>query len=416
MDMNLVKMGLDYTRRRKKWILLLAAFGFTGYGAYRVYHTPAVAQKRQRLFKLLGALISVADAVSDSAETVGFISKDLKQFLKSDSDEIPKSFKQISKITRSEEFSESVVRVTRALTGGILGGYQLGAANSIDGRTDNSGFTDKVFNKFFTTAGSGFASVVVGSFARNLVMAFYADGAMGIDLESTSVQRWLTLLCSDKCRALIGDCVQMFVSTAVTVYLNKTMDINTYDEIFKGLTNPNHEERVKDMLVSVCSGTVETLVKTSHEVLTSPSSNSDAGLTYSYSAIDHSPDLKKVEEELCEKETFSNELKAEEKFDEYTDSGWIGKMMSNLAVPSYRRFVLDLTGRVTFETVRSFLEFFLEKSLDGLKRSVSAVHGAVVDRSVGAVRYVTAKFSVIVSLFLSLCLHLLGGDEFLVPA
>ncbi|KAF9621129.1 hypothetical protein IFM89_016623 [Coptis chinensis] len=346
--------------------------------------------------------------VSDSTETIGIVSNDLNQFLKSDSDEIPNSLIQISKIARSEEFSESVVRVTQALTLGLLRGYKL------DAKSNEGEESGRVLDKLFSTAGTGFASVIVGSFARNLVMAFYSgDG----NPSSSEEQKWVSVICNDKCKELIADSIQLFVSTAVAVYLDKTMEVNTYDDIFSGLANPKHGTKVRDILVSVCNGAIETLVKTSHQVLMS--SNSDAKLDGSSSSFSLNFDQGEVpyavRDEGFELGNSSRDLKSKNSFD-IKDSGWVNKVSSTLAVPSNRRLVLDVTGRVTFETVRSFLDFSLRRMLDGLKRSAKVVHEEVVERGMDVFRYITAKSVAIVTICFAFCLHVVGGSRILMLA
>jgi hypothetical protein len=403
MDLQLVKTGFDFaSKRRKKLVLLLSAFGFTGYSLYTVYHLPSVAHKRERISKLLSALVSVAEAASASVESIGVVSEDLKQFLQSDSDRVPNSLKQISKIASSEEFSQSLTRLTQALTVGILRGYGSagGSVGGGDIGANSSSFADQAMDKLFSTAGSGFASAVVGSFARNLVMAFCSNNSTNFehfDSETNRIPQWVNVVCGDKCRELIGDCIQLFVSTAVAVYLDKTMNINFYDDLLSGLTNPKHEMKARDMLVSVCNGAVETLVKTCHD----SGMNSSPGPPSSATGKGSTP--AKIEDMILKP--------SEEK-----DRGWVGRVSSTLAVPSNRRFVLDVTGKVTFETVRSFLELLLEKLYEGLKRCVQIVHDAVVDGGVEAVRYATAKSSVVATICLSLCLHILEGPWILVPA
>ncbi|PSS21212.1 Protein PHLOEM PROTEIN 2-LIKE like [Actinidia chinensis var. chinensis] len=414
MDLELVKKGFGYTQKRRRWVVLLAALGFSGYGVYKVHHLPCVVKKREKLLKILGALVSIAEAVFETAEVIGVVSRDIKEFVKSDSDQIPNSLRQVSKITRSDEFSDSVVRVTRALTFGILGGYRSEARKS-----DSSSILDQVLDKLFSKSGSGFASVVVGSFARNLVMAFYSEAKLsnmenstGVncrDSEMKSIPEWVNIICGEKCKELIGDSIQLFVSTAVSVYLNKTMHINLYDEIFSGLTNPKHERKVADMLSLVCNGAVETLVRTSNQVLTSDKSKVNSNSSHPYLAIDEFESQGTGNVELL-----GQGLEARKSFDE--DGGWVNKMSSTLAVPSNRKLVLDVTGRVTFETVRSFLEFLVEKLRDGLRSSINVVHEVVVDRGLEAVRFVTEKSSAIFTLCISLCLHILGGVWILVPA
>ncbi|KAK7252755.1 hypothetical protein RIF29_36943 [Crotalaria pallida] len=404
-----LEKGFDYARKRKKLVFILGAVGFAGYGAYRVYHAPSIARKRNRISKLLGAFVSVAESVSESAETIRVVSADMKDFLHSDSDEIPNSLKQISKLTRSPQFSDSLVSVTRAVTAGVLRGYHQSMNRDQTPDAAGSNLADRVLDKLFTTAGSGFASVVVGSFAKNMVLALYSDGQSSGGVSNSSnaasvgsdskdgVSTLVDVVCGDKCSELIANCVQLFVSTAVAVYLDKTMHINTYDDLFSGLTNPKHETQVRDMMVSVCNGAIDTLVKTSHQVLTS-------------SAIGDSPSPARNED--MSPSPRDVESKAGNVCDEENESGWVSKVSSTLAIPSNRKLVLDVTGRVTFETVRSFMEFILKAFCATVKRCADIVHEAVVE----LVRYAAAKSSVIVTICLSLCLHITGGAQALVTA
>ncbi|THU68308.1 hypothetical protein C4D60_Mb08t02550 [Musa balbisiana] len=386
--------------RRRRWLILAATVVVSGYGAYRIYHLPSVARRRRKLFRLLSALATAADAAASSAEAVSLVSSDLNRFLRSDADDLPSSLKQLSKIVRSDEFSGSVSSVSEALTIGLVRGLQSNdpmVDSSVSETGTGARFSDRVMDKLFSAAGTGFASVVVGSLAKGLVMGFYTRGSTGGESDgiersdSQVVPQWFQLVCSDESRGLIGNVVQLFVSTAVAVYLDKTMDINTYDELFSGLTNPKHEAKMKDMLVSMCNGAVETLVKTSHQMISSNSVSPEV----------RAEDLPRVEE-LDQKEK--------------DGGGWVDQITSKLAVPTNRRFILDVTGRITFETVRSFLDFMLWKTCDGAKRGVNSAREELAVKGLEVVRYISGKSMVIITICLSLCMHIFMGTRGLVPA
>ncbi|KAL8261543.1 hypothetical protein R6Q59_025592 [Mikania micrantha] len=264
--MELLTKSLEFTPRKRKWLILLAICGFSSYGVYKVCSLPCVSRKREKLVKLLVALISILETVSDSSEILGVVSRDLKQFLASDQDQIPNSLKQLSKIAVSDEFSKSLTAIFEAATKGVTQGYNK------EQKAKNSGFKDRVFNKLISESGSGFVSVVVGSFARNIVLGFDSKVSNGNNEASLKVSTDLTelidVLSTDKSKLVMGDLIKTFVSTAVAAYLDRSTCADVYDGVFSGMTDPKHQKHVEDIVVYVCSGAVETLIKTSHHVLT----------------------------------------------------------------------------------------------------------------------------------------------------
>lgn len=353
--MDILRLGSISPHRRRKWLILLSLLGVSSYGAYKVYNSPYIAAKRKRLTNLFEGIASFAELVTDSAETITLVSRDLKQFLESDSDEIPNSLKQIAKIAKSKEFTDSISRVSEAVAVGVLRGYNID--NNVEAESNPS--------VLFSEAGTGFVSVLVGSFARNLVLGFYEVES---SVETTSTKpRWMSLLCDDRFREVLADCIERFTSSAVTVYIDKTAGVNTYDQIFSGLTNPKHRDGARDVLVSVCNGALETFMRTSRQ----------------------------EEETVRDSSSFSG-------------NGWAEVLTTTLAVPSNRKFMFDVTGRVTLETMRSILEFVVLKTSQSFMRSFVAVQEEVTDRGRQVVGYVGAKSSVIITLCLAVYLHVVN--------
>ncbi|XP_062214463.1 protein PHLOEM PROTEIN 2-LIKE A10-like [Phragmites australis] len=366
-----------FSRRRRRWLLLVAAGAATVIGAYKIYHHPAVAARRRRLVRLAAAVAAFADAAASSADAAALVASDLADFVRSDSDELPRSVTQLAKLAASPEVSATVSALSEAVTAGILRG--VGSSNSGPGSGGSVALSDRLVDKLFSDSGERLASAVAGSFARHLVLAFYSVPSPPGEASSTM---WVNVVATGRCRKAISNWVEVFVGTAVREFIDKTIHINTYEQLFEGLTNPKHDAKVKGLLVSVCNGAVETLVKTTHHVMSSTNDklySSGSGSGNSNVGV---------------------------------GEGWVETVSSTLEVPSNRKFVLDVTGRVTFETVRSFLEFILWKLQDGARKG----GGTVVDSGLRVVRYMSDKSMVIATICITLCLHVLNGTRLLVTA
>jgi len=363
-----------FSRRRRRWILLAAAGAAAAVGAYKIYHHPAVAARRRRLVRLAAAVAAFADAAASSADAAALVASDLADFVRSDADEVPRSVRQLAKLAASPEVSATVSALSEAVASGVLRG--AGSSGPAPGPGGAVALSDRLVDRLFSDSGERLASAVAGSFARHLVLAFYsAPSAPG---EASSPTMWVNVVATGKCRKAISNWVEVFVGAAVREFVDKTIHINTYEQLFEGLTNPKHDAKVKELLVSVCNGAVETLVNTTHHVLYNTNGKLDASGNGNGGV----------------------------------GEGWVETVSSTLAVPSNRKFVLDVTGRVTFETVRSFLEFVLWKLQDGARKGGDTV----VDSGLRVVRYMSDKSMVIATICITLCLHVLKGTRLLVTA
>ncbi|KAL6906292.1 hypothetical protein ACP4OV_003893 [Aristida adscensionis] len=355
-------------RRRARRLLLAAAAATAGYGLYRLYR-----HHRRRIV----AALSLADAVSQ-------VGSDLADFLRSDSDQIPRSLLQLSKLAASEPVASAASSLSESVASGVL----RALASQKQHQNPQTPLQDRILDRLLSPAGAGFASAVVGSFARNLVLSSCGDRADSpAKAGAREEPEWLAALCSARGKEAAADLVRVFVSTAVAAYLDRTVSVRTSSQVLAGLSDPRHEAKVKDLAVSVCNGAVETFVRTSRQLA------KEATIARMEAAAAMDRDLRNSDTHCV-----------------------IQKVSSTLAVPSNRRFVLDVTGRVTAETVRSFLDFLAQRVSDGARKSIVTARNEVAERGLVAVKYLGAKSMAIFTISLALCMHILMGTRFLLPA
>ncbi|KAH7665026.1 hypothetical protein IHE45_13G004900 [Dioscorea alata] len=131
MAMRLAEAAMDFSHRRRRWILAAVA----GYAVYRAYHLPSVARRRRKFIALVRNLVALVNAVGSSAETLALVSSEINLFLRSDSGDLPlpPSLVQLSKIVCSDEVSTSVSRISEAVTIGMVRGFSKASPGSADG-------------------------------------------------------------------------------------------------------------------------------------------------------------------------------------------------------------------------------------------------------------------------------------------
>ncbi|KAF2912337.1 hypothetical protein DAI22_10g001200 [Oryza sativa Japonica Group] len=353
-----IPMDAALASRRHRLLLAAAAAAAGGYGLYRLYR-----HHRRRV----AAVLSLADAVSQ-------VGSDLADFLRSDSDHVPRTLLQLSKLAASDPISSAASSLSHSLASGLLRALSDSTSTSTTTTPAQIGLTDRILDRLLSPAGTGFASAVVGSFARNLVLSYHAAAAP----RPPSAHPLPDWLCSDRGKDAAADLVRVFVSTAVAAYLDRTASVpRTSHQLLAAFTDPKHEAKLKDLLVSVCNGAVETLVRTRRQVAVAPPPTPIVVVSEAQSP--HG----------CVMDTVS----------------------STLAVPSNRRFVLDITGRVTAETVRSLLDFLAQRVSDGARKSIATAR----NEGFLAIKHITSKSMAIFTICFALCMHISMGTRFLLP-
>lgn len=340
---------------------------------------------------------------------------------------------------------------------------------------DEPGFVDKVMDKLFTKPGRGFASAIVGSVVRELTAAYLDSGKGGTSGDDSRpaqpglLDAVFEKACTDKGRALVTDCVTTLVVNAVTVFLDKTAGVNVYDDMWASMSKPGNKQQVRDLVGTLANSAVDTLVRTSHEVLTSEKpSRPPASVLRERAAVTPSSSLEPrvlwPEERNADTEQPERSLrgpKIEEVSERESGVGtserqlqprgepaggqrvlrpsafvggsrggastggenqaWLQELFQTLIDPQNRRFLMDVTGIAAYEAIRALvagLHEVLWRSPGNSMRQGGGGTGVAsavfsVSRTVDDYfRALAAKALVCVTVCLALCLNMVSGVSY----
>ncbi|MCO5555957.1 hypothetical protein L7F22_009501 [Adiantum nelumboides] len=329
---------------------------------------------------------------------------------------------------------------------------------------------EKLVTRLFSEPGVGFFSAVTGSFARNFVLAFFdvscnqtSSGKHRGSFSSSNAQhtmfqtgeesispyaKVIDVLHSDPCKTLAAECMQTFISTAVTVYVDKTKGVNFCDDMVAGITSPSHKDSMKEMLTTICNGAIETLVRTSYDVLRDRQagvideqarrSKQDARECSSSMAMNGqltcSTKVDQEEVEYRQLEAISSYGLSDSQASSCAIStgilqgknirgaqSFIEAVSETLAISSNHKLIVDVAGTMTSEAVRSLMNVVVSTAKSHLN---SKLHGSwgrlrnyvpnhrgqrLQERS----RDMAAKAFIFASICLAVSLHILTGSHVL---
>ena len=116
---------------RRAWRLFLVSASTVAGSclAYKVYTSKYLAGKRQQLDNLLRSLSALSDALSSTSDVSATICRDIQTFLHSNSDEVPRSVRQLLKLSCCIEFRGAVSDFSEGVMSGVVRGISATASD-----------------------------------------------------------------------------------------------------------------------------------------------------------------------------------------------------------------------------------------------------------------------------------------------
>lgn len=403
-----------------------AALAFGGcYGAYRVYNSVSVAEQRSRLIKFYNSFVSAVDAFSSVSSVVRLAAKDLERFISSEADELPQSIQQLMKIFHCIEFQSAIAYTSRSVTEGVISASQVSYSNpSTSSQSRGPSSLEIVLDRLLSDRGKNFASALVGKAVRNFTYAFFEQQQKAVSRvkgrsndETQQAQKWLdvvvTVSSTPRGRELISFIISTFTACAVSTFLDKTENVNMYDDIVSSITKAESRQPMTELLKSICGEAVESLVRTSHDVLTSsqkprepqsPTTPKEA--PPGTSSLE--PRTYFVDAPSCQRTPMNLQVvPLIEKGRVSSKKTWPVEVIKLLAVPESRKILTDVAGTITDKGIRTSVAVAFETAANIFNLSTPVN----LPSTSSSFRKAAGSALTAASVCLALILHLLTGRE-----
>ena len=257
----------------RRYVLAGGIVALSAYVSYHAYRSNAYSRGKGYLTRLAQGISRYLEAFTTGGDIVKGLLHDVETFLGSNTDEIPQSLQQLSKLLLSEEFSAATERAVGSIYRGISGfGKNDNGGDVKDGNEDRNGSTpsvvDKVLDALLSDRGHSLVSVAVTMGTRNLVTAYMessarlaaADGekskALGDKNSNSPLDKLLAFFSSNQGQHLAIMSISAFASHGMQVYMDKSMEVNMYEDLFSSMAKPEHMQAVKECVAVFARATV----------------------------------------------------------------------------------------------------------------------------------------------------------------
>jgi len=218
-------------------------------------------------------------------------------FLASDSEVVPQSIRQAIKLASCEETQEAVQANVKATLKSVLdqtrqaqngtsdsgeassssastGGAESDASaedcsaepvvpNNLAGgrskRRPSSSMLGQTLEKVFSEKGSSFFAILAASVARQTIETLM-DSASDQTNSGEAFEKYKDILLSEEGKQFVSDLLVTLVVESTSIYIDKTVHVNYYDQILETAVKPQHKTFVEGLCVKLCRVVTETMM------------------------------------------------------------------------------------------------------------------------------------------------------------
>ena len=230
-------------QNRRLWSLSVA-LSVTGFGLYALYQQERIHEFSTKLRRAVRAGLNAVDTVSRLAEISGTLVSDIQTYLESDAKCIPRSISRTTELMTTPEFRTAARSLVMAFFEGMA--VSGGDETSLKSHDVLENLVERVIVR--ATRRPDLLSLAIRLATRHgaeellQVLSDFKSPLIGSQTghASTPIDLMLSLMSTPNGRCVMSSIVTAFASTLVTVVIEKSQGVDSWDEIFRVISRPNN--------------------------------------------------------------------------------------------------------------------------------------------------------------------------------